>query len=100
MSGLSARMYVCHVCAWCSQRPEEGVRSPTTAVTDGCEPPCGYWELNLGPPEKHPVHLTTKPALQPLDFLFSRCGLEVFLNSCAFEMDASNNLGCSFYQVH
>lgn len=24
----------------------EGIRRPRTGVTDGCEPPCGSWELN------------------------------------------------------
>ena len=32
----------------CPQRPEEGVRSPGTEVTDGFEPPHGCWKLNLG----------------------------------------------------
>jgi hypothetical protein len=27
---------------------EEKVRCPGTGVTDGCEPPCGCWESNLG----------------------------------------------------
>jgi hypothetical protein len=31
-------------------------------ITDGCEPPCGCWELNSGPLE---VLLTTEPSLQP-----------------------------------
>ena len=37
-------LYVCtctcvgHICVWCLQRSEEGVRSPGTGVTDGCEP--------------------------------------------------------------
>jgi hypothetical protein len=34
-------------------------------VTDGCEPPCGCWELNLGPLEEQTVFLTTEPSLQP-----------------------------------
>ena len=43
-----------HVCmytvyAWYPQRPEEDIGSPGTGVTDGCEPPCGSWKLNLGP---------------------------------------------------
>lgn len=32
-------------------RPEEGVRIPGTGVIDSCEPPCGCWDLNTGPPE-------------------------------------------------
>jgi hypothetical protein len=36
-------------------------------ITDGCEPPCGCWELNLGPLEEVLVLLTTEPSLQPLN---------------------------------
>jgi hypothetical protein len=34
-------------------------------ITDGCEPPCGCWELNSGPLEEQPVFLTSEPSLQP-----------------------------------
>ena len=34
-------------------------------ITDGCEPPHHYWELNLGPLEEHSVLLTTESSLQP-----------------------------------
>ena len=34
-------------------------------ITDGCEPPCGCWDLNSGPLEEQSVLLTTKPSLQP-----------------------------------
>jgi hypothetical protein len=36
-------------------------------IMDGCEPPCGCWDLNSGPLEEQLVHLTTEPSLQPLD---------------------------------
>lgn len=39
------------------QGPEEGVEVPGTGVTDSCKRPWGNWELNLGPPEEHPVPL-------------------------------------------
>ena len=42
----------------------EEVRSLETGVTDNCELPYGYWELNPGPLEKQPVLLTTEPSLQ------------------------------------
>ena len=32
---------------------------------DGCEPPCGCWELNSGPLEEQPVLSTVEPSLQP-----------------------------------
>jgi hypothetical protein len=35
-------------------------------ITDGFEPPCGCWELNLGPLEEQSVLLPTEPSLQPL----------------------------------
>ena len=34
-------------------------------ITDGCEPPCGYWELNSGPQEEELVLLTAETTLQP-----------------------------------
>ena len=44
----------------------ESVGSPGTGVTDSCELPCGYWELNLGPLEEQLEFLTAEPSLQPL----------------------------------
>jgi pentatricopeptide repeat protein len=32
-------------------------------VTDGCEPPCEWWDSNPGPLESLSVLLTTKPTL-------------------------------------
>ena len=43
-----------------SDTPEECIR----ALTDGCEPPWGCWELNSGPLEQQSVLLTTEPSLQ------------------------------------
>ena len=39
--------------------PAEGVSSPGTEVMDGCEPPCGCWELNLVPLQDRWVLLTS-----------------------------------------
>ena len=44
-------MLCLHVCLWttcmqCPWRPEQGVGSPGTEVTNGCEPPCGCWALS------------------------------------------------------
>lgn len=44
---LSRRMSVHHICAWCLQRPEMGIRSPEIGVIDGWELPFGYWESKL-----------------------------------------------------
>lgn len=42
---------------------EEGVQSPRIGVTDGCELPCGFWEL--GHLQEQPVILTAEPSFQP-----------------------------------
>ena len=39
-------------------------------IIDGCETPCGGWELNSGPLKEQSVLLTTEPSLQPLSALF------------------------------
>lgn len=51
--------------AWPPQTAEEGAESPRTAVTDGGEPPCGFWESNLGPLPERPALLTSESSLQP-----------------------------------
>jgi hypothetical protein len=35
-------------------------------ITDGCEPPCGSWELNSEPLEEQSVLSAAEPSLQPL----------------------------------
>jgi hypothetical protein len=56
----------CH----CLQTPQKRV---SDSITDGCEPPCGCWELNSGPLEEWSVLLTTEPSLQPIiDIFMSR----------------------------
>ena len=61
-----------------SDTPGEG------PITDGCEPPCGCWELNLGPLEEQSVFLTTEPSLQP-SFTFLKI---LYVYGC-FTMDVS-----------
>jgi hypothetical protein len=34
-------------------------------ITDGCEPPCGCWDLNSGSPEEQSMLLTAEQSLQP-----------------------------------
>jgi hypothetical protein len=41
-------------------------KSTTDPITDGCESPCGCWELNSGPREEKSVLLATEPSLQPI----------------------------------
>jgi hypothetical protein len=38
-------------------------------ITDGCEPPCGCWELNSGPLEEQSVLLTAEPSPQTLVYI-------------------------------
>ena len=48
-----------------------GQKRAPDLVTDGCEPPCGCWELNSGPLEEQAMLLTTEPSLQhPILLLF------------------------------
>jgi hypothetical protein len=46
-------IYICHMHTWCLQGPEEGIRDTGAGVTEGCELPDRFWELNPG--------LTTEP---------------------------------------
>jgi|UPI0000F4B9FD hypothetical protein len=39
-------------------------------ITDGCEPPCGCWDLNSGPSGEQLVLLTSEPSLQPHPVVF------------------------------
>jgi hypothetical protein len=41
-------------------------RRASDLIADGCEPPCGCWDLNSGPPEEQLAPLTAEPSLQPL----------------------------------
>jgi len=42
-----------------------GQKRAPDLIIDGCEPPCGCWELNSGPLEEQTVLLTSEPSLQP-----------------------------------
>jgi hypothetical protein len=41
-------------------------------ITDGCEPPCGGWDLNSGPSEEQSVLLPAEPSRQPAPRTFLR----------------------------
>jgi len=51
-------------------------------ITDGCEPPCGCWELNSGPLEEQSVLLTADPFHQPLSWAFKK--ILYFRVSCMY----------------
>lgn len=66
-----------HVCLYTTCVPgfTTGLkRSSGTRVTDGREPPHGFWELNTGPLLEHPVLAlghSTEPCPSPPCYLFS-----------------------------
>jgi hypothetical protein len=58
-------------CFFLSSCPQILQKRASDFVTDGCEPPCGCWDLNSGPSEEQVVLLTTEPSHQPcLFFVF------------------------------
>jgi hypothetical protein len=46
----------------CLQTHQKRASDP---IRDGCEPPCGCWELNSGPLEEQSVLLPAEPSRQP-----------------------------------
>lgn len=80
---LPACMYVYHLCAWCPQMPQGGIKAPGTGVTDGCELPHGSWESNPDPQGEQTV---SEPLshLQPQYMLIaqnSRFHYEIFIRA-------------------
>lgn len=63
---LPTYMYMYHVCAWCLQWSQEGVRSPGIGVMNACEPPHGCWEQNLGRLQEQQMLLAPEPSVQSL----------------------------------
>lgn len=48
-------------------RPKEGIDAPGIALTGGCGPLCGCWDLNPGLLEEKSLLLTTDLSLQTLE---------------------------------
>ena len=48
-------------------------------IMDGCEPPCGFWDLNSGPSEEQSVLLPSEPSRQPPCFVIFTTGTEMKL---------------------
>jgi hypothetical protein len=71
MSALSA----------CTSACQKRVSDP---ITDGCESPCGCWELNSGTLEEQPVCLTVDPSLQPECSFFKIVSYHIFFNCHCF----------------
>lgn len=61
-----------HVCMYTTMyildawEGQKRVSSSRTAVTDGCQPLCGCWDLNSDPLEEQPMFLPAEPFLQLL----------------------------------
>lgn len=91
MSLLPACMCVCHVCASCPRKPEEGVIFSGTGVTGICELPHGFWELSPGP--LYSYALTSGPTLG-----LQMCTLEICCSShpgiCTGETSTSLSHTC------
>jgi len=51
-------IYVCERHCCCPQTHQRRASDP---ITDGCEPPCGCWDLNSRPLEEQSVLLATEP---------------------------------------
>jgi hypothetical protein len=60
------------------------LKGASDLITDGCEPPCGCWELNSGPLEGQPLLLTSEPALQPNVYKFNFYSPDVIVVSEAY----------------
>lgn len=56
-------MYTCMLHSHIPVGAKEDISLLGPGAPDGCEPPCRCWEVNPGPPEEHPVLLTSKPSL-------------------------------------
>ena len=68
-----ALVFFLHVCL-CKSAVSSG-----TGVTDHCELPCVWWELNLDALEEQPL-LTAEPSLQPYKFLLKKLYLSSILS--------------------
>ena len=57
----------------CLQTHQKRASDP---ITDGCEPPRGFWDLNSGPSEEQSVLLTVEPPLQPHNLNSCLCDVQ------------------------
>ena len=88
--------YVYNILSACM--PAGQKRAPDL-ITDGCEPPCGCWELNSGPLEEQAMFLTSEPSLQSLvyNFLSSLYILKIKpLSDVGLVKIFSHFVGCCF----
>jgi hypothetical protein len=55
-----------------------GQKRASDLITDGCESPCGCWELNTEPLEEQPVLLTSVISLAPVKTMFRYLELKYY----------------------
>ena len=67
---LNIYLFICYVYNVLSLCMPAGQKKAPDIITDGFEPPCDCWELNLGPLEEQAMLLTAEPFLQPLEITF------------------------------
>ena len=62
---LFLKIYLFIICVYTVAVFKYSRRGHQIFVTDGCEPPCGCWDLNSGPLEEQSVLLTAEPSHRP-----------------------------------
>jgi hypothetical protein len=60
--------------------PASQKRTPD-AIADGCEPPCGCWELISGPLEEQTMLLISESSLQSEDMIFKHKQFKYFMKT-------------------
>jgi hypothetical protein len=58
-----------------------GTERALDSGTEDCEPPCGFWELNLGPLKEQQVPLTAEPTFQ--FYLSDVLSLDILRDCCS-----------------
>jgi hypothetical protein len=72
------------------------VKMPYIGVSESCERPFGYWELNLGPLEEQSVLLTAEPFLQPQITALKKWGLMGWRDGSAVKSTDCSSKGPEF----
>jgi hypothetical protein len=67
-------------------------------IMDGCEPPCGFWDLNSGPSEEQSVLLPAEPSHQPCLFYLYEYTVPIFKHTrrghhIPFQVVVSHHVG-------
>jgi hypothetical protein len=65
LSAPLAKGFLFIICKYTSCLQMHQKRVSDLLIMDGCETPCGWWDLNSGPLKEQSVFLTTEPSLQP-----------------------------------